>query len=81
MAMTLVNGRIAAQKIVIPFSFNVIYIYAFAFFKDYGQGVVVMGTILVLQCQIISILLRYSMSKHDCELCDKNEVKYAEIKY
>jgi len=57
--MSLVKRRIAAQEIVIAFSVYIPYKNSLAFFKDYRQRMVIMGSIMVFQFEVICCFARH----------------------
>jgi hypothetical protein len=67
MAMPLVYGRVAAEKIKVAFTIHIPYKNPFATIKYNGDGMIIMGTEFIFQFQVILCFFR----KHSCCLHKK----------
>jgi hypothetical protein len=63
--MPLIYSRISTQEVVITFPVHIPEKNAFASFQDHGDGMIIVGTELVLQLQVMLGLLRQLMCNHE----------------
>jgi len=71
--MTLVDGRIATQKIIIPLVVNIPHVYAFSAVQNNRKRMIIMGTVMFFEAKkILRALRSCRLRSHNNKLKMKN---------